>query len=106
MKRPNITPGPWISSNQLNGSKEEYPEWMRTSIHTKENSPWYICAMEDAEDEIANTRAIASLPDLLETLESMEQFLECGMRCADYDATAGTMLLEVRAALTKAGYTF
>ena len=57
------------------------------------------------EEQEANATAIAALHDLFDELEGMETYLEDGMRNPDnLGAFCGTMLLEVRAAMVKAGY--
>jgi len=95
MKRPDITPGPWI----LDAS--------RNRILDDEGCPIAdgYCYSDDA-------RAIAALPDLLAALETayknslsmarQHKLKGCYGSANEHIATAQS----IRAALTKAGYTF
>lgn len=89
MTRPPITPGPWSIS----------PE----DVYLIETETWYIAAAHafvgDGEST-ANARAIAALPDLLAALETALSVIE------DLPYPANHPADNLRAALTKAGYTF
>ena len=103
MKRPNITPGPWKqdarlnNSSTLSGADKHLATFHRDGQTTAQIHP-------SAGEAEANARAIAAVPDTHKALERALGTLE---RMADklesYDV--GTVEA-IRAALTKAGYTF
>ncbi len=90
MKRPNITPGPWKEDRKSHfcivGNGGTFVSDMRPSAGT---------AGISTPRQEANARAIAALPDLLETLESIAHDFRC------YDNAE-----HARDALTLAGYEF
>lgn len=101
MKRPNITPGPWEPAGDSIISASSPADEPEVCICIIECGGGYEADVKTRE---ANAQAIAAVPDTHKALERALGTLE---RMADklesYDV--GTVEA-IRAALTKAGYTF
>lgn len=97
MTRPPITPGPWLGQQTSRGFYTVTAEIRGCRTRTT------VCAETGGEsmvEEQANARAIAALPDLLAALETALSVIE------DLPYPANHPADNLRAALTKAGYTF
>ena len=94
MKRPNITPESWHLGKRAGAE--------HGAIYGAKGEEIALPLgffMEDQEAK-ANAKAIAALPDLLEALE-------CALlRLDNHDDQSAPEALQIRQALTKAGYTF
>lgn len=93
MTRPNITPGPWIN-NADTVYMGQKPAFLAVC------SPW------NHLQSVANARAIAAVPALLEALEMLVK--ESGRSLADLDPdiSGHKPLIAAYSALTAAGYQF
>ena len=95
MKKPNITPGPWAHGPAMERADCGF------RIHTPESAAYGMAHVySPGPNAEANAQAIAAVPDLLEALERALSIIEDLPYPQDYAAK------DLRAALTKAGYTF
>lgn len=101
MTRPNITPGPW-KTRRLEG----FPLQIATAPDSDGfGKPLADCG-EYQPHNVANARAIAAVPALLESLETLVK--ESGRSPADLDPdiSGHKPLIAAYAALIAAGYQF
>lgn len=110
MKLPDITPGPWTPENI---------EWMNTpdsggyrmeTINCPNHTICHVMADEEDEEQAANVKAIAALPDLLVALETLRSVISgpvAALLTSDSmsDTGAYAALYIADAALIKAGAT-
>lgn len=97
MKKPNITPGPWEIGPSYPFIRYSDP----TTHYVLETGRMTLTQSPSLEDESkANAQAIAAVPDLLEALERALSIIEDLPYPQNYAAK------DLRATLTKAGYTF
>ena len=94
MKKPEITPGPWL---------------LRTALYSAHitNGGLPVADVQACHDQKwrENSRAIAALPDLLEALENL--VIACDTAPpVSFLQHISEVNKRARAALTKAGYTF
>lgn len=103
MKRPNITPGPWEVTDSYtalfhNDLREE--EVYEVNGREAGNSPAYATSEDHAV-------AIAALPELLAAMEGVIPFADVDLEPDEKTVEVPIeSLKEIKAALTKAGYTF
>lgn len=111
MKRPNITPGPWYLGKRAGAKRAIYGD------KGAEVALPFDFFMED-EEALANARAIAAVPALLEALENALPGLESDLLyCERHPQLDGlnqeaclahkrARIDKARSALTSAGYQF
>ena len=97
MTRPNITPGEWNFTKgvipAINGSIRGHAVTVAKTIYGSH------------DEALANARAIAALPQLLEALESFANTCEHG-NPMQFVQKIGADCIKAKAALALAGYTF
>lgn len=89
MKKPEITPGPWLLRTALYSAHITSSGLPVADVQACHLEPWR-----------ANAKAIAALPDLLEALERAVSIIE------DLPHPENIPAQDLRQALVKAGYTF
>ena len=106
MKKPNITPGPWVCEPAMEGQDCGH------RIHTRDSAPYGMAHIySPGANAKANAQAIAAVPDLLEALEPFAAyFSEVPTSGGNGTRVSPSFTVQqrqaARAALTKAGYTF
>ena len=111
MKRPNITPGPWKEAR-----KSHFCIVGKGGTFVADMRPWASAPGLSTPRQEANARAIAALPNLLDTLEACLQSLEdcwkltngeCGgTRDIGTRNLIGEKIDWIKTALRLAGYEF
>lgn len=97
MTRPNITPGPWVNNAD--------------TVYMGQKSAFLaVCSPWNHPESVANARAIAAVPALLEALEAMlEAYAPYHQQTVDHRGNEDSLhssVKKARAALTAAGYQF
>lgn len=104
MKRPNITPAPWrIKSTNKSASLEILggDKFNHIALCDGKRKESHFQAQQ------ANARAIAALPELLAAMEGVIPFADVDLEPDEKTVEVPIeSLKEIKAALTKAGYTF
>lgn len=105
MNRPNITPGPWHTNPDKSTAADVWTEKEGVRRFVACCPEGFKKQRQQTQDQWAeNAQAIAAVPDLLAALEDCLQSLE--RMPETKGAYKFTRISEVKAALTKAGYTF
>lgn len=106
MKKPNITPGPWVCEPAMEGQDCGH------RIHTRDSAPYGMAHIySPGANAKANARAIAAVPDLLEALEMARDLIALARsrfpKSVKHRDTYKLCLADaaIGSALTKAGYT-
>lgn len=101
MKRPNITPGPWIVSS--------FPQLNRVNVDGDNERVW-IASVHSKDMKEPNAKAISAVPEMMEALEKMfPLFKHIKYQLSDPCTPLHPILTEMKSmmteALLKAGYT-